>query len=110
MLYLAEIFLSKMCTERSYNGMEANIMVRGNTVNDWVGILKLFIVLFMMIPCCTENVCSCAKQQFIMIVLANIGSSPRNVFVSSTWAAVMVSSNSALSSTLQHNFILLSVT
>lgn len=38
-----------------------------------------------------------AKQQFTMIVLANIGRRPRNFYVSLTSDAVMVSSINALS-------------
>lgn len=104
MLYFGETLLPKLCTKRWYKGMERSMVVKRNTVNDWVGILKLFSVLFIMSPCCAEKVCSCARQQFIMIVLADMGSRPRNIFVSSTSAAVMVSSHNALSRKL-HYFV-----
>lgn len=101
-------WLPKIRMNCSYKGIEASMMMRGNTVNDWVGILKWCIVLFMMFPCCTVNVISWARQQFIRIVVANMGSRPRKVFVSSTSVAVTVLSINALSRILQINLYHLS--
>ena len=81
-------------------GMEESMMMRGKTARDGVGMVKLWIFLFMMLPCCTVKVWSWARQQFIRIVQANIGRRPKKVLVSSTSAAVIVLSANALSRNL----------
>ena len=52
------------------------MIIKGHTDNDLVGILKLLSDLFMMFPCCTENVINWSRQQFIIIVLAKMGGGP----------------------------------
>jgi hypothetical protein len=43
---------------------------------------------FIVFPCCTENVWSCAKQVFMIIVLATIGNILVRIFTSSTCVTV----------------------
>lgn len=76
----------------SYKGMKASMMARGMMVRDCVGMLNPWTVRFIMKPCCTVKVCSWARQQFIMMVLAKIGRRPMNVRVSSTSVSVIASS------------------
>lgn len=41
-----------------------------------------------MLPCCTENVWSCARQVFIMMVLPKMGNILVRTLTSSTWVTV----------------------
>lgn len=97
-LFVDEIFLPK----NSYKGIENIMKMRGMALREGVGISKEPIsFLFMIMPCCTEKVDSCAKQQFMTIVLPKIGKRPKNVLVSSTSVAEILVFNIALSKHLK---------
>lgn len=79
--------------------------IRGIATREGAGISKEpKSFLFMIMPCCTEKVDSCAKQQFIAIVLKKIGRRPKNVLVSATSIAEMFLFNIALSKHLINGF------
>lgn len=79
-LLLDKILLPKS----SYKAKEEIMQKRGMALRDATGISKEGeSFLFIAMPCCTEKVASCAKQQFITIVLKKIGWRARNVLVSS---------------------------
>ena len=63
---------------------------RGITGMDGAGTLKEPSLRFMTFPCWTENVCSCAKQVFIIMVLANMGNILVTIFTSSTCVTVQI--------------------
>lgn len=72
----------------SYKAKEESMHMIGMALREATGISKeRDSFLFINMPCCTEKVASCATQQFIIIVLPNIGRRARNVLVSSTCVA-----------------------
>lgn len=99
LLLLDEILLPN----NSYKGIEESMKMRGMALREGTGISKeRESFLFMIMPCCTEKVDSCAKQQLMTIVLLKIVSRPKNVLVSSTSVAEMFLFNIALSNPLKN--------
>lgn len=92
------IFLLKS----SYKGMKQRMKIIEMMLREGTGISNEGVIcLFMIMPCCTVKVSSCATQQFMTIVLAKIGRRPINVLVSSTSIGDMFLSNNALSKHLK---------
>lgn len=94
LLFPDEILFPK----NSYKDIDKSMKMREMAVREGTGISKeRKSCLFMNMPCCTEKVDSCAKQQLMTIVLPKIGRRHKNVFVSSTSVFEMFLFNIALS-------------
>ncbi|KAM2406108.1 hypothetical protein ACFXTH_033247 [Malus domestica] len=90
------IFLAKGTKKYSYSGMRMDMKRRGMTGIDGAGTLMEPKWRSMMLPCWTENVWSCAKQVFIMMVLKRIGNILVRTFTSSTCVTVQAFHGSGL--------------
>lgn len=94
-------FLRKTMMRRSYRGTKTSMIVSGIAASEAEEIWKLWkSVRSIILPWWTEKVCSWARQQFIMMVLAKMGSRRRNALVSSTWALFKPLFSMALSKNL----------
>lgn len=97
-LLLDEILLRKT----SHKAIDESIKMRAMALREATGtLMERVSFLFIIMPCCTEKVASCAKQQFITIVLPKIGWRARNVLVSSTSVAEILLLSFALFKNLE---------
>lgn len=82
------IFLANGTKKNSYKGRRIDMKARGITGIEAGGTRNEPRNRFMTCPCWTEKVWSWARQVFIRMVLAIIGSILVRTFTSSTWVTV----------------------